>query len=115
MIEVKEFMTEAKVWARDHRGYEKWSPGIVTKQTGPVSYQVNVKGQTWNRHAEQLRPAADAPIQQSNEESSELNEYTRPRRNIKEPKRLAYCICKNFRMYKILQIFENKIIKKFCG
>ena len=29
----KEFMAEAKVWARDYRGYEKRSPATVTKQT----------------------------------------------------------------------------------
>ena len=35
-------------------------PGMVTKQTGPVSY---VRGQTWNGHAEQLRPAAATEAQ----------------------------------------------------
>ena len=44
----KDYKAETKVWARDYRGCEKWSPGVVTKQTGPVSYQVNVRGQVWN-------------------------------------------------------------------
>ena len=71
--------------ARDYQVCEKWSPGVVTKQTGPVSYEVNVRGQIWNRHAEQLRPAAgtDASTKQLNEErdevDSESNQCTRPR------------------------------------
>ena len=65
------------MWVRDYRGCEKWSPGVVTRQTGPVSYEVNVRGQTWNRHAEQLRPGlvneptASSPEEQQGEESTQ--------------------------------------------
>ena len=70
----KVFTKEANVWARDYQGCDKWTPGVVTKQTGPVSYEVNVRGQTWNRHAEQLRPAAttEAQTEQSDEGRSEV-------------------------------------------
>ena len=62
-----------------------------TQQTGPASYEVGVRGQIWNRHAEQLRPATEAPREPSGEGSSaESNPHTRPRRNIKEPDRLTY-------------------------
>ena len=83
-------MTKAKVWARDYQGDEKWSLGIVTKQTGPVSYEVNVRGKIWNRHAEQLRPAAEAVTEQAEGRSSEPEQHPRPKRNVKEPERLTY-------------------------
>ena len=51
---------------------------------------INIRGQTWNQHAEQLRSAAEAPIQLSDEGSLASNKYTRPRRNIKELERLTY-------------------------
>jgi hypothetical protein len=38
--------------------------GIVTAQTGPVSYSVEVKpGVTWRRHTDQLR-SSNVPVQQ---------------------------------------------------
>ena len=89
----KEFKTEARVWVRDYRGDDKWSPGIVTKQTGPVSYEVDVGEQSWHRHAEQLRPA-DIPEQSDGgrnyEPNQDANQDTRPKRNIKVPERLTY-------------------------
>ena len=45
--------------AKNYQGGEQCSPGVVTKQTGPVSYEVDV-GDVWNRHAEQLHPATTA-------------------------------------------------------
>ena len=89
----KEFKTEARVWVRDYRGDDKWSPGIVTKQTGPVSYEVDVGEQSLHRHAEQLRPA-DIPEQSDGgrnyEPNQDANQDTRPKRNIKVPERLTY-------------------------
>ena len=42
--------------ARNYRGGDKWVPGIIAAQTGPLSYQVRVASNTvWNRHADQLR------------------------------------------------------------
>ena len=47
------------VVVRDYRlGQEKWQPGIVAQKKGTRSYEVNVNsgGNTWRRHAEQMRP-----------------------------------------------------------
>ena len=43
------------VLARNSERGELWSEGIVWKQTGPVSYQVQVGTSTWRRHLDQLR------------------------------------------------------------
>ena len=51
----KEFEEQETVWARNYRGKDKWMPGVVLQKTGPVSYQVQVQGMRWRRHAEQLR------------------------------------------------------------
>ena len=55
-----------------------------------MSYEVNVRGQTWNRHAEQLPPAEEAITEQAERRSSEPEQHARPKRNIKEPERLTY-------------------------
>lgn len=45
------------VLVRDYRrGEEKWMPGQVTSQEGPVSYTVDVgAGVRWRRHTEQMQ------------------------------------------------------------
>ena len=40
---------ETEVWARNYLEGEQWSPGVVTKQAGPVLYGVDVGGKVWNR------------------------------------------------------------------
>ena len=52
----KKFDSDARVWVRDYRRCKNWSPGVIAKQSGPVSYEVNVRGQLWNQHAEQSQP-----------------------------------------------------------
>ncbi len=53
----KRFNQEKQVWVRNYRGEKRWTPGIVVKQKGPVSYEVKVaEGLVWRRHADQLRP-----------------------------------------------------------
>nr|XP_055071051.1 uncharacterized protein K02A2.6-like [Misgurnus anguillicaudatus] len=43
------------VLARDYRGRERWTPGVVTAQSGPVSYTVDVgASEEWRRHTDQL-------------------------------------------------------------
>ena len=88
----KEFDTETKVWARNYRGSEQWCPGVVTKQTGPVSYEVDVGGDVWNRHAEQLCPAATAesPPETRTEVEVEPQRSPRPKRNVRKLERLTY-------------------------
>ena len=50
------FQIGQNVVARNYRGGDKWVPGIIAAQTGPLSYQVRVASNTvWNRHADQLR------------------------------------------------------------
>lgn len=44
------------VLARDYRGHHKWIPAKVKKQTGPLSYTVEITpGVIWRRHIDQLR------------------------------------------------------------
>lgn len=43
------------VLARDYRGRIRWTSGVVTAQSGPVSYAVDVgTSEEWRRHADQL-------------------------------------------------------------
>ena len=62
------------VIARNYRGGNKWVPGIITAQSGPLSYEVRVAPNTvWRRHIDQLResaimvnPNTDDPVPQPN-------------------------------------------------
>ncbi|KAL1250466.1 hypothetical protein QQF64_018262 [Cirrhinus molitorella] len=43
------------VLARDYRGRERWTSGVVMAQSGPVSYTVDIgASEEWRRHADQL-------------------------------------------------------------
>ena len=42
------------VWVRNVKVGPKWVAGEVCAKTGPVSYEVNVDGQVWKCHADQL-------------------------------------------------------------
>ena len=56
--EPRKFTVGQAVSVRDYRGKQKWIPGIVKAQTGPVSYQVQVGSQmVWRRHVDQLLDA----------------------------------------------------------
>ena len=79
--------------ARNYWGGEQWRPGVVTKQTGPVSYEVDVGGDMWNQNAEQLRPATTAespPEETRTEVEAEPQRSPRPKRNVRKPERLTY-------------------------
>ena len=44
------------VMARNYSGKDKWLPGIVRAQTGPLSYEIKVgPNRIWRRHIDQLR------------------------------------------------------------
>jgi hypothetical protein len=44
------------VMARNYSGKDKWLPGIVRAQTGPLSYEIEVgSNRIWRRHIHQLR------------------------------------------------------------
>ena len=56
--EPRKFTVGQAVSVRDYCGKQKWIPGIVKAQTGPVSYQVQVGSQmVWRRHVDQLLDA----------------------------------------------------------
>ena len=45
------------VYIKDYAGKTKWQPGVLKKQTGPVSAEVQLKsGEVRRRHWDQLRP-----------------------------------------------------------
>jgi len=44
------------VYVYNNNGYPDWLPGIIEKQTGPVSYLVKLSdGRTWRRHVDHIR------------------------------------------------------------
>ena len=57
--QLRTFSVGHKVLARDYRGNnQKWQPGEVLSQSGPLSYTVRVgPDMVWRRHIDQLRDA----------------------------------------------------------
>lgn len=51
----RSFNTGDWVLVRNHSSGDKWLPGTITKQTGPVSYQVEVEGTVRRCHVDQLK------------------------------------------------------------
>ncbi|CAB3411300.1 unnamed protein product [Caenorhabditis bovis] len=43
------------VFVKDYRSKQTWSPGIIIRRLGAVTYIVNCQGNQWHRHANQLR------------------------------------------------------------
>ena len=51
----RQLLIGQKVLARNYRGGDKWVPGIILSQTGPLSYTVKTNtGIPWRRHIDQL-------------------------------------------------------------
>ncbi|KAL7873357.1 hypothetical protein AOLI_G00124280 [Acnodon oligacanthus] len=51
----RSFKVGDKVLVRDYRRGEKWTLGVVSAETGPVSYTVNIgSSEHWRRHADQM-------------------------------------------------------------
>ena len=76
----RSFSVGDPVLVRDYRkGEEKWTPGTVTSQAGPVSYQVSV-GSThrWNRHADQMLSCHPNIIQSPVDEQPTLSTDSLP-------------------------------------
>ena len=73
----RQFAVGETVLARNYRGTEKWRQGVVSTQSGPVSYTVDV-GETdsWRRHADQLLP---------------LKNQTSPEKQVMPETALSYC------------------------
>jgi hypothetical protein len=51
----REFEVGNRVIARSYREGEKWLAGIISKKTGPVSYEVRISGGVIRRHVDQIR------------------------------------------------------------
>ena len=58
---MRHFNIGTPVLARNYGRRDLWSKGVVSKQTGQVSYQVQVGTSTWRRHPNQLR-RSELPI-----------------------------------------------------
>ena len=52
--EGREFTLDEEVLVQNFRGEPKSLDGIVTEQTGPVSYKLLVGEQLWKRHVDQM-------------------------------------------------------------
>ncbi|KAJ3602755.1 hypothetical protein NHX12_030503 [Muraenolepis orangiensis] len=51
----RSFQVGEKVLVRDYGRGEKWSPAVVSAETAPVSYTVDVGSSAqWRRHADQM-------------------------------------------------------------
>lgn len=54
--ETCEFAVGDQVMVRDYRGRkETWTPGVLVRRLGPLTYQVQVDELLWKRHIDQLR------------------------------------------------------------
>ena len=52
----REFSDGQEVWARNFKHGLKWTPGVVQKHNGLLSYSIRVvSGVIWNRHVDHLR------------------------------------------------------------
>ena len=69
----REFSVDQDVWAKNFRSGPKWSPGVVVKRNGPLSYTVRLSsGVCWNRHIDHLRNRlATEDLPESSEHDSE--------------------------------------------
>ncbi|XP_062387122.1 uncharacterized protein K02A2.6-like [Sardina pilchardus] len=67
----RSFKVGDTVLVRDYGRGEKWTPGVVSAETGPVSYKVNVgSSEHWRRHADQiLTRHAELDVPESSESS----------------------------------------------
>ena len=58
---LRQFSVGDKVLARSHGRGDPWAVRIVTKQTGPLSYQIQCGSSVWHRHVDQLK-RCDLPL-----------------------------------------------------
>lgn len=73
----RRFDVDEQVYLRNTAGETpRWIPGVVTQQSGPVSYKVRGEAtdQEYRRHGDQLRPrrSAELPDQQPEEVAEEI-------------------------------------------
>ena len=59
------------VMAHNYSGKDKWLPGIVRAQTGPLSYEIKVgPNRIWRRHIDQLR-ASSVKVNDQSDDTAE--------------------------------------------
>lgn len=60
MRSVRTFHIGQQVIAKDYRNQgQKWQPGTIVSQTGPLTYKVNIGNDlVWRRHVDQLLDAS---------------------------------------------------------
>ena len=57
----RNFQLDDAVFARDYRGLDRWTPGIISRKRGTVMYDVQVREKMWSRHVNQLR-SSTSPV-----------------------------------------------------
>lgn len=65
---ILEFNEGDAVFARWYHDPAKWRAGIILKQTGPLSYEVQVGNELVHKHVDQLLQRNDKPIGRTHEE-----------------------------------------------
>nr|CDJ80337.1 uncharacterized protein K02A2.6-like [Haemonchus contortus] len=59
----RHFDVDDAVFAKDYRQAKTtWTPGVITRLLGNVTYHVRCGNSLWTRHANQLRPRDSQPI-----------------------------------------------------
>lgn len=58
---LRTFQVGQQVIAKDYRNHgQKWQPGTIVSQTGPLTYKVKIgQDQVWRRHVDQLMDASE--------------------------------------------------------
>lgn len=75
----RQFEVGDAVLARDYRGRERWTSGVVTAQSGPVSYTVDVGASAeWQRHADQLLSIPNQTAETQVTEPSDISDVSVP-------------------------------------
>ena len=74
---VRELFIGQRVMVKNLRPGDKWVPGTIIEQTGPLSYLVQVAGGlTWKRHIDHLRQMDDSPQQEPMSEEASSDKET---------------------------------------
>ncbi|XP_063814156.1 uncharacterized protein K02A2.6-like [Pseudophryne corroboree] len=69
-----------EVLVRDYRG-DKWQPGIVSSKAGPLMYEIEVGGELWHHHIDQIIEAGrqtDCTSTAGHSQASDVGVYVYP-------------------------------------
>lgn len=77
----RNFQVGQEVLACDYR-LEKWQPGTIATRTGPLTYTVKDRDNTWRRHVDQLvdcqKKSSPLPVPNSNDKDNDAVETAPP-------------------------------------